>query len=187
MKRNENLGISRALLAVGLLTLLFVPSAWAASKTLYTFTVGNDGYNPIGGLILDRAGNRYGTTFQGGAFSSGTVFELTPNGDGTWTQSVLYGFTGGNDGAHPARSLIFDQTGNLYGTTVFGGPHNFGVAFKLAQNSSGGWHENVLVDFTNHPGADPNAELVFDTAGNLYGTTYGDNTQTHGSVFQITP
>jgi len=174
MERNENLGMTRALLAVFALSLIFVPSALATSKTLYTFTVGSDGYEPIASLIFDQSGNLYGTTSQGGSASSGSVFKLTPNGDGTWTQSVLYSFQGGTDGAHPAARLIFDQSGNLYGTTAFGGSTNQGTVFELTP-SGGSWTETVLHTF------------VFDSVGNLYGTTEKGGAHGGGAVFKLTP
>jgi len=187
MKRNENLGMSGALLAVFALSLIFVPSALATSKTLYTFTVGSDGYEPIASLIFDQSGNLYGTTSQGGSASSGSVFKLTPNGDGTWTQSVLYSFQGGTDGAHPAARLIFDQSGNLYGTTAFGGSTNQGTVFELTP-SGGSWTETVLHTFGNSgDGAQPFAGLVFDSVGNLYGTTEKGGAHGGGAVFKLTP
>jgi len=171
--------------------------SWTES-VLYSFTGGNDGAEPFAGLIFDHAGNLYGTTTYGGDTACyqgcGVVFELTLHTkDGRWKEKVLHDFTGGNDGAKPEADLIFDQTGNLYSTTQEGGDlsycygHGCGVVFKLAPNSKGGWNETVLHSFTDHPGAWPSAGLIFDASGNLYGTTYGDNLTTHGSVFEITP
>jgi uncharacterized repeat protein (TIGR03803 family) len=167
--------------------------SWTES-VLHKFT-GMDGSNP-NSVILDAAGNLYGTTALGGNFSQcngnscGLAFQLTPNADGSWKESVLYEFTG-MDGSQP-NSVILDAAGNLYGTTALGGklncsPLGCGVVFKLAPNSKGGWNEIVLHTFADHPGANPTAGLIFDPAGNLYGTTEGDGTTTHGSVFEITP
>jgi len=100
---------------------------------------------------------------------------------------VLHQFTGGKDGADSRASLIFDAAGNLYGTTLYGGAGSYGVVFKLAPNSKGGWTETVLHQFADYPGAYPYAGLIFDAAGNLYGTTQGDGSTTFGSVFEITP
>jgi uncharacterized repeat protein (TIGR03803 family) len=86
--------------------------SWKESA-LYAFSAGSDGASPVAGLIFDHNGNLYGTTLLGGAASFGTVFELTPNASGKWTETVLYSFTGGSDGGSPAASLIFDQKGNL--------------------------------------------------------------------------
>ncbi len=169
--------------------------SWTES-VLYRFT-GMDGSQP-NSVILDAAGNLYGTTAFGPNFSQcngngcGLAFQLTPNADGSWKEKVLHHFTGGPDGGQPGAGMIFDQMGNLYGTTTSGGklncsPIGCGVVFKLATNSKGGWNEIVLHTFADHPGANPTAGLIFDPAGNLYGTTEGDLSTTFGSVFEITP
>jgi uncharacterized repeat protein (TIGR03803 family) len=151
-----------------------------------------DGSNP-NSMIFDPAGNLYGTANAGGGHNRGVVFELTPNPDGSWTESVLHRFSGGKDGAEPVGPLIFDQAGNLYGMTVFGGNLSYcggfgcGVVFKLAPNSKGGWTEAVLHFFASQPGASPEAGPIFDTAGNLYGTTNSSPNGGFGSVFEITP
>jgi uncharacterized repeat protein (TIGR03803 family) len=145
------------------------------------------GMNPFGGVVFDQVGNLYGTTVSGGKGHEGVVFQLTPNSGGSWNESVLHNFTGGNDGAAPEAGVIFDQAGNLYGTTLEGGRGNSGVVFKLAPNSEGGWSETVLHAFRDNPAALPYAGVIFDSAGNLYGTTYGDSNNTFGSVFEITP
>jgi uncharacterized repeat protein (TIGR03803 family) len=157
-----------------------------ARKVLRRFSDVLTGW-PRAGLVLDRTGNLYGTTF-------GTAFKLAPNTTGRWAESVLHWFCYPTDcrgGAEPAASLVFDAAGNLYGTAEYGGDSkycsdNCGVVFKLAPDSRG-WKETVLHIFDDHPGAFPVAALVFDAAGNLYGTTEGDGTTTFGSVFQITP
>ena len=159
-------------------------------QVLHRFS-GKDGATPESTLIFDKSGNLYGTTRDGGAHGVGVAFELVPNADGTWKEKVLHQFTGGKDGARLYEGVIFDQAGNLYGTTVIGGNLSAcggggcGVVFKLAPNSNGGWNETVLHTFMDHPGAGPWAEMIFDAAGNLYGTTAGDST--NGSVFEITP
>jgi uncharacterized repeat protein (TIGR03803 family) len=152
---------------------------------LHTF-VGNDGSQPIAGLTFDATGNLYGTTLGGGANGVGVVFEMIRHSSGHWTEKTIHNFAGKQGGANPAGALIIDQEGNLYGTTTAGGTDNFGVTFKLARNSSGGWHETTLVTFTNHPGGNPSAELTFGTTGNLFGTTAGTS-GTAGSVFESTP
>jgi uncharacterized repeat protein (TIGR03803 family) len=154
---------------------------------LHSFTLGPDGQGPDDGLIFDTAGNLYGTTQYGGPDDAGTVFKLMPNSDGSWTETVLYSFTGGADGFEPQAGLIFDTAGNLYGTTPGGGAAGLGVVFKLVPNSNGKWKETVLHSFFDHPGADPFPGVIFDAKGNLYGTTAGDTTKTFGSVFEITP
>jgi uncharacterized repeat protein (TIGR03803 family) len=144
--------------------LLLVNLAWGVSeKVLYTF---DPEYVSAGGLVLDGAGNLYGTTYTGGAFGFGTVFELSASAEG-WTESVLHNFTGDTDGKYPSyyESLVFDTAGNLYGSTRYGG--SGGAIFKLTPNG-GNWTLSVIKIFK---GGAPECALVFDTAGNLYGTT----------------
>ncbi len=161
-------------------------------QVLHSFTGGRDGGYPVyGSLIMDTAGNLYGTTSSGGAYNHGTVFKLTQSA-GKWKETVVHSFTN-ERGAVPDSGLIFDSAGNLYGTTSQGGDlgacagKGCGVVFKLTPNSTGGWKETVLYGFADKPGANPNAGLTLDSAGNLYGTTTGDNSTTFGSVFEITP
>ena len=106
-----------------IMALVLAPGASAASKykVLYNFSGGADGSQPYDAVILDAAGNLYGTTTAGGASGNGTVFKLTKNSDGSWTESVLYSFAGGTDGASPQSEVTFDVSGNLYGTTWSGG------------------------------------------------------------------
>jgi uncharacterized repeat protein (TIGR03803 family) len=167
------------------------PDGRWTEQVLHSFSGGRDGAVPESTLIFDKSGNLYGTTRDGGAHGAGVAFELALNTDGTWKEKVLHQFAGGKDGATLYEGLIFDQAGNLYGTTMTGGNlsvcggRGCGVAFRLAPNSNGGWNETVLHTFMDHPGAFSNAALIFDTAGNLYGTTAGYTA--HGSVFEITP
>lgn len=148
-----------------------------SQKTLYAFLGGTDGNGPAGGVIADREGNLYGTTLGGGGSAEcGTVFELSPHSNGTWTESVLYSFTG-SDGCNPYAGLIFDRSGNLYGTTYVGGlapcTNGCGVVFKLTPPGTEGaaWTESVLHRFANKDGANPYAGLAIDSSGALYGTT----------------
>lgn len=141
-------------------------------SVLHSFTGQPDGGHPFAGLVLDKAGNLYGTTSSGGTSDGGTVFKLDPTGK----ETVLYNFTGGADGGYPSQGeLILDAAGNLYGTAGMGGSGGFGVVFKL--DSAGA--ETVLYNFTAGPdGGWPHAGVVRDAAGNLYGTaqTGGDLT-----------
>src|SRR5450755_850017 len=124
MKNNKFRAVVRQLVGAVTLTfiatLILVPGAWAArNQTLYAFTGGNDGGSPVAAVTFDAAGNLYGTAFNGGANGNGTVFKLTRNSDGSWTESVLHtfcSFTSCGDGAQPGSTLIFDAAGNLYGT-----------------------------------------------------------------------
>lgn len=154
---------------------------WAETM-IYRFTGGADGSFPNGGLILDEAGNLYGTTQDG----NGVVYELTPS-NGEWTQTILYAFTGGNDGASPAGGLIFDGAGNLYGTTLFGGSSSSGTVFQLTPGVAG-WKESVLHNFQGGSDGDqPWSSLIFYHTGNLYGTTSDGGTGAGGTVFELTP
>jgi uncharacterized repeat protein (TIGR03803 family) len=159
---------------------------------LYSFsTVHLDGTDPRGGLISDAAGNLYGTTSGYGGYGYGTVFELTRNRRAVregWTEKVLHTFNG-TDGAGPRASLILDAAGNLYGTTVGGGTYGYGTVFELTPIAGGGWTERVLHNFNNDgtDGANPYGGLIFDAAGNLYGTTAWGGTYGTGTVFEITP
>jgi uncharacterized repeat protein (TIGR03803 family) len=154
---------------------------------LYRFTGGSDGHFPAGSLIADERGALYGTTSSGGssncAGGCGTVFKLTPPADGqtVWTETVLYSFEAGNDGADPSGSLIADDSGALYGTTFLGGSSNCsgfgcGAVFKLSPPAKGetSWTETVLYSFKGgSDGAGPSAPLIADDRGALYGTTSG--------------
>ena len=158
-------------------------------KVLYSFSGGADGTAPYAGLIFDAAGNPYGTTSQGGSYDYGTVFELTPTGGGTWTEKVLHSFNYATDGANPYAGLIFDAAGNLYGMTVLGGLFNGGTVFELTPAVGGSWTESVLHNFgSGTDGANPYAgTLVFDAAGNLYGTTESGGTSNYGTAFELKP
>jgi uncharacterized repeat protein (TIGR03803 family) len=145
---------------------------------LYSFTGGNDGRDPLAGVIRDSTGNLYGTTVYGGTANAGVVFKLDTAGH----ETVLYSFTGGADGAYPYAGVIRDAAGSLYGTTYQGGAAGAGVVFKV--NTAG--QETVLYSFTG--GADggyPYAGVIRDSAGNLYGTTYQGGAAGAGVVFKV--
>lgn len=176
--------------------ILIVISATLASaqseKILYSFTGQSDGGEPYPGLVADGKGNLYGTTVSGGTEFGGTVFELTPNSNGTWTENALYSFTGvsnPSDGAAPLGGLVLDGKGNLYGTTSVGGGVNFqGTVFELSSGPNGTWSEKVIHSFTGgSDGANPDFGLTLDAAGNLYGTTTNGGTLGFGSVFELVP
>ena len=166
-------------------------SGWTES-VIYTFTGGSDGREPSASVLVDTAGNLYGTTLLGGTIGSvcstgcGTVFKLA-NGSSGWTESVLYAFAGGADGASPYDSLAFDAAGNLYGTAYAGGASGGGTIFKLTPGSSG-WTESVLHSFTGkYDGKYPYGKLILDASGNLYGTAFQGGGQGYGVVFELVP
>lgn len=184
---------------------------------LHAFTdQGADGYDPHGGVVRDASGNLYGTTVAGGtgvcqssggpAVGCGTVFELSPVEGGSYAFKVLHNFQGavlgapGRDGQAPYGNLVLDAEGNLYGTTTSSGAYNGGTVFELSPRAGGGWAEKILhyFDFAARDGFAPQAGLIFDAAGNLYGTTenggtghcvtYGERQITGcGTVFKLSP
>jgi uncharacterized repeat protein (TIGR03803 family) len=144
-------------------------------------------------LVTDPAGNLYGETWRGGEYDAGTVFELSPSPTG-WTQTTLHNFSfTGKDGNSPSCCLMRDSSGNLYGTTNFGGGsdgcenNGCGTAFELSPTTGGGWSESILHAFReNDDGNEPSGCLTMDATGNLYGTTqFGGNGV--GIVFELTP
>ncbi len=157
-------------------------SGWSET-VLYSFQDGTDGGAPYSGVILDSAGNLYGTATARGANRAGTVFELSPSSGG-WTYKVLYSLQGGNDGSQPVAGLIFDSDGNLYGATASDGSGDGGTVFELTP-SQGNWNFNLLTSLTG--GGGPVASLTMDPVGKLYGTTFRDDSYGYGSVFKLTP
>ncbi len=178
-----------ATLAIFALTLLTANTCAAAEKVLYAFgESGKDGNTAFGGWAAEATGNLYGTTREGGAHGSGTVFELTPISGGGWTEKVLYNFTEKSPNPYyPEAGVIFDAAGNLYGTTEAGGTSNFGTVFELTPVAGGGWTEKVLHNFAGADGSIPCAGLIIDASGNLYGTTEGGGAHGFGAVFELTP
>lgn len=150
---------------------------------VYNFTGGSDGARPSSGVVVDAAGNIFGTAYFGGTSDNGVVFELSPSGGG-WMETILHLFSAGTDGAHPIGGLTFDASGNLYGTTSAGGASNTGIAFLLAR-SGGGWNYQKIYDFMfNRLAGGPTDRLTLDAAGNVYGTTTFDPTG-GGDVFRL--
>jgi uncharacterized repeat protein (TIGR03803 family) len=206
MRSNKLSGGLVAVLAV--FTAILVVGTGAAAQTeriLHDFADnGTDGYETYSGLIFDGAGNLYGTTLEGGTnkncydenIGCGTVFELSPNGSGGWTQTILHDFGSGSDGRNPDASLVFDAAGNLYGTTLYGGTgvcngveNACGTVFELVASAGGGWTEKVLYSFGGNgtDGYVPSGSLIFDAAGNLYGTTGTGGVHGLGTVFELSP
>jgi uncharacterized repeat protein (TIGR03803 family) len=146
---------------------------------LYNFTGSSDGGNPYAAVLRDTSGNLYSTAANGGSSGKGVVFKLNTSG----TETVLYSFTGGNDGGEPLAGLIRDSAGNFYGTTFSGGSSGDGVVFKLSKSGS----ESVLHSFAggSSDGAHPWGGLIQDSKGNFYGTTSGGGASNWGTVFKL--
>jgi len=181
----EKSGLKRnAMLAFLAFNLLLGTAFTQTESVLHNFVAnGTDGYAPHEGLAVDKKGNFYGTTYEGGASNYGTVFKVTPKG----AETVLYSFAGGPDGAYPyfSGALVLDTAGNLYGTTWAGGANGYGTVFKLTPAGV----ETVLHSFA-YDGTDgdyPHAGLVLDKTGNLYGSTYYGGANGFGTVFKVTP
>ena len=169
-----------------------VGSGWVLT-TLYTFAGGSDGARPASRVIFGPDGALYGTTSQGGSNGMGTVFNLRPpatvcrSASCPWTETILHNFTGSDGAAPQLGDLLFDAAGNIYGTTSAGGASGRGVVFEL-KRSGGGWTESVLYSFAGgNDGAAPYAGVIFDAAGNLYGTTTLGGAHSLGTVYELAP
>lgn len=165
--------------------------AWT-KKTLWNFGAGTDGAAPSSSLLRDAVGNLYGTTDGGGIYGGGIVFELIKptTAGGSWTESILWNFGNGTDGGRPHGTLVMDKNGNLYGTASEGGSFLGGTAFELSPPtvSGGDWNETILWDFGNgSDGVGPDAGMIMDPRGILYGTTESNPTLTAGTVFKLRP
>jgi uncharacterized repeat protein (TIGR03803 family) len=159
---------------------------------VHTFTNnGVDGYNPVG-VIFDAKGNLYGTTTYGGTANAGTVFKLSPQAGGGWSETILHNFSAnGTDGSYPYAGVVFDSKGNLYGTTPTGGTvvPGTGTVYELSPAAGGTWTERILYNFNPGTGAPiyPFAIPTFDAKGNLYCTTQQGGAYGWGSVFELKP
>jgi hypothetical protein len=218
MRFNASWVASRTIISALVLALAIPASAKWKEKVLYSFQGTPDGQIPTGAIVFDKAGNLYGTTQNGGASTCaspdqcGTVFQLSPptKSDGHWSETVLYVFKGnGNgDGASPQGGLVIDKSGNLYGTTAYGGTGTCvllrilvgcGTVFELSppETKGGPWVETVLYSFNaGKDGYVPHGDLTFDNVGNLYGATLFGGTQGSncdpfyqgcGTVFKLSP
>jgi len=166
------------------------PNGGWNETVLHTFTgygASADGAYPDGNVIFDKAGNLYGTTYWGGRKNEGTIFELSPNLDGTWSETVLHSFHG-SDGSDPDVGLFADARGNLYGTTPYGGTDNHGTVFKMAPGANNTWTGRVLHSFTGGAdGSGPTAGLISCGEDRLYGTASGGGINKAGLVFELAP
>jgi uncharacterized repeat protein (TIGR03803 family) len=186
--------VNRAATILTLTALLMIAcssTATAQERVLFNFgTYTGDSTNPYAGIIADSSGNFYGTTFVGGVFDDGSVFEVSPptvKGD-AWTEKVLYSFTGGSDGSLPESGLVMDAQGALYGVAYLGGLA--GTAYKLTPPAISGdpWTETTIYSFTGgDDGGMPLSTLVFDKSGNLYGTTQSGGIYNGGTIFELSP
>jgi uncharacterized repeat protein (TIGR03803 family) len=192
MKHMRTMRLAAALLAASACT-----GAYAASQISVLFGFPASGENPSGanpetGLVAGPDGSLYGTTIYGGTSNCncGTVFRLTPPGPGqtAWTQTVLHSFQGyPNDGEAPLASLTVDSQGNIYGTTLLGGPQQAGTVFELQNGGNGSWTETVLHSFSIADGQFPYGSLTFDSNGNLFGTTALGGSANQGTLFEMQP
>ena len=145
---------------------------------------GTDGAFASSGLVFDSSGSLYGTTVGGGSSGYGVVFKMAPGPKGGWKETLLHEFPKPENGSFPSSGLVFDKSGNLYGTTSNGGnpacTGGCGVVYKLTPGANGKWKYNVLHKFSGGDGGFPGGGLVIDQKGNLYGTAYS-------VVFEVTP
>jgi uncharacterized repeat protein (TIGR03803 family) len=158
-------------------------------QVIYTFTGGADGANPDSPLIIDSAGNLYGAAMSGGqsgcgGFGCGTIYKLSPSGSG-WTETTIYSFKDGTDGSAPSGTLVTDSAGNIYGATAGSDANVGGTVFELTP-SGGSWTFTLIYDLPGS-GAGPFGGVARDSAGNLYGATWGDGAYGQGNVFKLTP
>ena len=193
---NKNSTITRSLVLTILTTALISPGAWGQTfKVLHSFGDSGDGRWPEGGQVLDGQGNLYGVTQIGpsgngclGDDGCGTVYQLRPNSNGTWTETIIHAFNG-IDAAFPFSSPIFDSQGNLYGSTDGGGGEGQypDVVYQLTPGSNGTWTESILYQFPDNPyggDSDP-GELTFDATGNIYGITRFGGLNGDGNVYSL--
>ena len=186
-------GSSVSALLIGLFSIMaFAASAWGGSEqVLHQFQSQQEGFRPLSGVLLLH-GKIYGAANQGGKSrdQDGTIYELTQTQSG-WSRKTLHNFTGGRDGSLPITDLTADNAGNLYGMTTQGGRpacyagSGCGVIFKLTRGT-GGWKESEIHYFDEKDGSYPMGNLVWDAAGNLYGTATGDISSS-GTVFKLSP
>ena len=151
---------------------------------LYTFSGNADGAHPNPGLIFDKSGKLFGTTYNGGQSGYGTVFELSPSGNG-WTKSTVYAFAGNNDGRYPMSGLTLGGAGIFYGTTRSGDAKKQGTVYQL-RKTSGGWTETILHSFNGTEGGSPMVGFLLLRHGTLYGTTNYGGGSDQGTAFSLT-
>jgi uncharacterized repeat protein (TIGR03803 family) len=156
----------------------------SSESVLHSFTGGSDGFGPGGGLTIDRKGNLYGTTPDGGQYYSGVIYELSRR-KAAWRERIIHAFNGGSEGGVGSLGrLLIDRAGNLYGVTEIGGAHSAGTVYKLTRSNS---QLTTLYAFNGSPDCgSPYGGLIADRHGNLYGTTYYGGANGLGCVFKLT-
>ena len=184
MSEKHGRSFLRLLLACAFTLVCALSTQGQTFKVLHDFAGGADGVSPLASLVLDKLGNLYGTTLYGGPNLLGAVFELSPNSDGTWTETIIHSFRQFDpDGEEPSSNLILDAGGNLYGTTMGGGIGR-GTAFELTPGPAG-WSLTLLYTFGSYKGdaGPPRGGLIMDAQGNLYGTAGGGTGV--GAVYEL--
>jgi uncharacterized repeat protein (TIGR03803 family) len=162
-------------------------TTWTQS-VIHAFTGGDDGSGPGARVALDKGGNVYGMTPTGGANGLGTIYEIHPKRNGDWALRVIHTFTGGSDGSSGSAGKILLRGGHLYGAATTGGTNSSGTVFELTPTRIGEWGFKILYSFQGAPdGVFPYGALLFDAAGNLYGTTYYGGTNGLGAVYKLSP
>jgi hypothetical protein len=178
--------------------------AWTET-ILHSFYGAGDGAFPTSRVVLDARGDLFGTTQQGGGLGTcnydyylfcGTVFEVSPPAQpgSPWSEKILHSFAGGNDGAIPSAGVTLDPSGNMFGTTMFGGGQGgnicefegCGTVYELKPSGSG-WTETIVHAFAGPEGTVPMSSLTLDSSNNLYGVAFGGGANLQGVVFEITP
>jgi uncharacterized repeat protein (TIGR03803 family) len=154
-------------------------------QSIYNFTppLGQFGLSPSG-LVIDEAGNIYGSTIYGGSYGVGSVYKLVPT-DGSWTFTPIHSFTGSTDGAYPQGGLAVDSGGDLYGTAELGGVYQLGLVFKFAHGADGQWNEDVLHNFTGGADGSYPYGVALDSSANIYGVAEAGGLNQFGTVYEI--
>lgn len=164
---------------------LLCPAFGSTEIVLHSFLWQPDGSEPIAGMVFDKSGNLFGTTFEGGSGDAGTVFEISPNGTGGWTYNIIHSF-GCDPGCYPQGPLTVDDQGNLYGATQIGGANNTGIIFELSRQPDANWSISTLYTFgsvTSGDGDSPNGVVYYK--GALVGTTFFGGEYRCGTVFAL--